>query len=113
MPLRNLIAAAAHAGVRIAPTLVDGHVHLSAEDVRRLDALTRHSRGRADLAAARIRRALDRRTDVVLTIPEAAQLTGDLGEFQAMLDRHDRISRGQYVGPMSASEAARFGRRLR
>lgn len=115
MDIRPLIAAAAAGlNIRIDPTyreedrkvlLSDNDVKLIAQAVNRANVQTVESN--------RIRTLLgvDRRSPGAareLTEHDAQQLAAAIRFLGITIERDRRVSRGQYVGPMSGSEAMKF-----
>lgn len=119
MDARNLVAAARALNIRISPVAaVDGGgLVLSVADALSILRLLRATPTRT-IEDGNIRGIIrvghDRSDDdsCLLTVDEAHRLTRALRQIELALDRERRIARGQYVGPMSGSEAVKFMRRM-
>ena len=113
--LDRFIAAARLINARITPTRAAGtpEVTLTAADVQILiDAVRRAAFSSVDgntimnlLGANR-----GRPTEQSLHTRELLMITGALHRLVASASRAEKISRGQYPGPMSGSEAVKFMR---
>lgn len=110
--IRNLVAAAAGLGVRIDPA-ADREtrvITVSPADGTRLVAAARRL-SFSSIESTQVTRLLNSgHRAATLDIRDAAHLTQALTRLAAAVDREQRISRGQYVGPMSGSEAVKFAR---
>ena len=115
---QSLIAAAARLGVRIRPQEVIGGIALSVDEVTALwGSVLRKTHYSVDVRE--IGHALGGRSfgeaPLVLDAKGTLRIVQALNRFEQDCDRYRRISRGQFTGPMSGSEAARYlrGRRGR
>ena len=108
--INRLTSAAQKLSVRISPSRVDGTVTVSDADVQML--LGALSRNVSTVDANQARHLLTSRPEhgaaLKLTDREANALALAFEQVSADADRAARIARGQYVGPMSGSEAVKF-----
>lgn len=110
--IRNLTAAALRLGIHITPTFdaETKSVTVTAADAVTLTAATRRLMF-GSTETNRITRILGGgRFEVVLDVGAAADLTRALVSLEREVDRDKRIRRGQFTGPMSGPEAAKFMR---
>ena len=111
---QSLIAAAARLGVRIRPQEVIGGIALSTALWGSVLRKTHYSVDVREIGHALGGRSFGE-APLVLDAKGTLRIVQALNRFEQDCDRYRRISRGQFTGPMSGSEAARYlrGRRGR
>jgi hypothetical protein len=109
--IRTLVETASRLGVRLRPTVEDDHIILtSAEAAALWNVTVRHAPASIDIQHLPL--LLDPRKigrePLELTIEQTQRLAQALERFDQDYSRYKRISRGQFSGPMSGSEAMRY-----